>query len=64
MKRILTALAATGFLAAVAGPAVAECGAMHNQSVSMPPTSQEQVAQGEQSTPVPAQTATKEEKSE
>lgn len=68
MKRILTTLAATGFLAAVAGPAVADCSGMHTQSVSVPPTSQDQVAQGEiqgeQSTPVPTQTASTEEKSE
>lgn len=64
MKRILTALAATGFLAVLAGPAVAGCGAMHSQSVSLPPASQDQMAQGEQSTPVPTQTATTEEKSE
>jgi len=63
MKRVLTALAATGFLAAVAGPAVADCGATHSQSVSATPASQEQVAQGEQSTPVPNQSATTEEKS-
>jgi len=64
MKRILTTLVATGILAVVAGPAVAGCGAMHSQSVSAPATSQEQVAQGEQSTPVPTQTVTTEEKSE
>lgn len=64
MKRTLTALAATGFLAVVAGPAAADCSGMHSQSVSAPATSQEQVAQGEQSTPVPTQTSPTEEKSE
>lgn len=64
MKRVLTALAASGFLAVLAGPAVADCGGMHTQSVSAPVPSQDQVAQGEQSTPVPTQTANTKEKSE
>jgi hypothetical protein len=64
MKRILTTLAASGFLAVTAGPAVADCGGMHAQSVSAPPTSQDQVVQGEQQTPPPTQTASTKEKSE
>jgi hypothetical protein len=64
MKRMLTTLVATGFLAVMAGPAAAGCGAMHSQSVSAPATSQDQVAQGEQSTAAPTQTATTKEKSE
>ncbi len=64
MKRALTALAAAGFLAVLAGPAVAGCGGMHSQSVSAPVPSQDQVVQGEQSTPVSTQTATADEAAE
>lgn len=65
MKRTLTALVAAGFLAVLAGPAVADCGAhMGAQSVSAPSTSQDQVVQGEQSTPVPTQTASTDDKTE
>jgi hypothetical protein len=64
MKRTLTALAALGFLAVMAGPALAGggCGGSHLQSVKADPS--DRVAQGEQSTPVPTQTASTEEKSE
>jgi len=66
MKRTLTALAAAGFLAVMAGPALAGggCGSWGSQSVSAPDHSGDHVAQGEQSTPVPTQTASTEEKSE
>lgn len=64
MKRTLTALAALGFLAVTAGPALAGggCGSWGTHSVSADPS--DRVAQGEQSTPVPTQTASTEEKSE
>jgi len=64
MKRILTALAASGFLAVMVGPALADggCGHMSSQSVSAPSTAQDQVVQGDQSTPT--QTASTKEKSE
>ena len=65
MKRTLTALAALGFLAASAGTALAGggCGSWGTHSVDADP-SDRTVAQGEQSTPVPTQTASSEEKSE
>jgi hypothetical protein len=59
-------LAASGFLAVLAGPALADggCGHWSAQSVSAPTTSQDQVVQGEQSTPVSTQTASTDEKSD
>ena len=65
MKRILTALAAAGFLAVSAGPALAGsgCGSWGTHNVKADP-SDRTVAQGEQSTPVPTQTASTEDKSE
>ena len=60
MKKTLAAVAAAGFLAVMAGPALAGpgCGgAAHNQSVGIPETSGP-VAQGEQSTPAQTQTET------
>jgi len=66
MKRTLTALVASGFLVVMAGPALAAggCGSWGSQSVGNPDRSGNHVAQGEQSTPVPTQTASTEEKSE
>jgi hypothetical protein len=64
MKRILTTFAATGFLAVMAGPAVAGCGVSHSQSVSAPATGQDQVVQGEQSTSSTTQTASTKDKAE
>jgi len=70
MKRTLTALAAAGFLAVMAGPALAGegCGHWGSQSVSVPDRNGGHVAQGETqgepSTPAPTQTASTEEKSE
>ncbi len=65
MKRTLTALAAAGFLAVTAGPALAGsgCGSWGTHNVKADP-SDRTVAQGEQSTPVPTQTASTEDKSE
>ena len=65
MKRTLTALVALGFLAVTAGPALAGsgCGSWGSQSVSTD-RGDRHVAEGEQSTPVPTQTASTEEKSE
>ena len=60
MKNTLAAVAAAGFLAVMAGPALAGpgCGgAAHNQSVGIPEASGP-VAQGEQSTPAQTQTET------
>ena len=66
MKRTLTALVASGFLVVMAGPALAAggCGSWGSQNVNVPDRSEDHVAQGEQSTPVPTQTASTEEKSE
>ena len=66
MKRTLTALTAAGFLAVMAGPALAGggCGSWSSQSVGLPDRNGDHVAQDEQSTPVPTQTASSEEKSE
>ena len=66
MKRTLTALTAAGFLVVMAGPALAAggCGSWGSQNVSVPDRGGGHVAQGEQSHPVPTQTASTEEKSE
>jgi hypothetical protein len=66
MKRALTALAASGFLAVIAGPALAGggCGNWGSQNVSVPDRGGDHVAQGEQSHPVPTQTASTDEKAE
>ena len=66
MKRTLTALVASGFLAVMAGPALAGggCGSWGSQNVSVPDRGDGHVAQGEQSTPVPTQTASTEEETE
>ena len=65
MKRTLTALVALGFLAVMAGPALAGpgCGSWDTQSVGVD-RGGDQVAQGEQSHPVPTQTASTDQKSE
>ena len=66
MKRTLTALTAAGFLVVMAGPALAAggCGSWGSQNVSVPDRSGDHVAQGEQSHPVPTQTASTDEKAE
>lgn len=55
MKRTIAALAAAGFFAAMAIPglAVADCGHLGAQSAGV----DQQIAQGEQSTPMPTQPA-------
>ena len=69
MKRTLSALAAAGFLAVLAGPALAGggCGNWGSQSVGIPDRNGGHVAegeiQGEQSTPAPTQTASTDDKS-
>ena len=66
MKRTLTALAAAGFLALIAGPALAGggCGSWSNQSVGVPDTSHDRVAEGDHSIPETTQTASSDEISE
>jgi len=66
MKRTLTALAASGFLAVMAGPALAGsgCGNWGAQTAGGPDRADGHVAQGEQSTPAPTQTASTKDKSE
>ena len=59
MKRTLAALAAAGFLAVMAGPALAGggCGSWGSQTAGGPDGDNRNISHGEQSTPVPTQTA-------